>query len=139
MGAETTSKDEILQQFRDINLPKELKKAFSKVKHTTEITDFSVQESGGKANFNYNLTKQSRLKISNPSRDELKKIERFKVVGTAILRKGKWLLDSVQITFTPAKNIEEARNEIDDAIKFDMALARLMAEAQAKKSEQKPN
>ena len=139
-GVETTaSKEKILQELRAADLPKELRRVFSKVKLTNEITDFSAQESDGKAVFKYNLTKHSQLKISKDSSDELKKIERFEVVGTSILRNGKWLLDSIQITFAPAKNIEEARNEIDDAFRFDMALVMLMAEAQAKKSERKPN
>ncbi|MEZ5426660.1 MAG: hypothetical protein R2747_10370 [Pyrinomonadaceae bacterium] len=44
-------------------------------------------------------------------------------------------LTSLQKTFAPSDNVDQARRELDEAIRFDLALALLMAEGDKKNSE----
>ncbi len=138
-GARTTLlKETFLDVLSEKDAPEAVKKVFSRIVFANKINNFSVRQSGAKANFKYKLTVRKSLKtVSENPPVEFKEIYRLKIVGTAVRRNGKWLLDFRQLTFIRPQNIEQAKKEITDGINFNMALVRLVVEA--KKSEQKPN
>jgi hypothetical protein len=134
-GTQTRRRARILSDLRGENLPENLKEVFSKqINSLNELTDISVQRSGRGARFQYKLTERRSLKIPNENPPtEFMRIERFDVSGTAVHRNGKWLLVSLAKTFMPNKQTKEGKEELDAAIKFDLALAVLMAETLKKK------
>ncbi len=139
-GVVTKPKAGIISELRGKDMPETLRKVFKLIESDRKIADFSAQPVGDKANFKYKLTERSTLKIASENQPfDLNKIERFEVSGTAVRRDGKWLLASLRKTFLPAQNKEPRRNEIDEGIKFDLALVGLMVEALQKEKFQPTN